>query len=162
MFAVQILQQIIRKCRERFSLSPATVLVGKLKFFIFEEVVHEDDEFAHASGHRHQWFFSGGEQARIKLFKNAVMPHGAQGGHVERTPHGPPTAADVAHALQHSAVAIIRGHARQGGGGLRVEFSQFEHFGPVVATTGPTPAMASSRLAFRARSVSAAMRVVMA
>jgi hypothetical protein len=28
----------------------ATVLTGKLKIMIFEEVVHEDDEFAHAVG----------------------------------------------------------------------------------------------------------------
>ena len=53
---------------ERFSLSPATVLICKLEFVIFEEVIHKDSEFAHASGECDQRFFTGGAQASIKLF----------------------------------------------------------------------------------------------
>ena len=62
------------------------MLVGKLKFLIFEEVVHEDNEFAHARGEGDHWFFACGPQAGIKPFQNAVMPDVAQGGHVERRP----------------------------------------------------------------------------
>jgi len=51
-----------------FSLSPATVLICKLEFVIFEEVIHKDSEFAHASGECDQRFFTGGAQASIKLF----------------------------------------------------------------------------------------------
>ena len=109
-------------------LPRATVLVGKLKFIIFEQVVHEDDEFAHAGGHGDQWFFSRGQQARIKLFENAVMPHGTQGGHVERTPYGAPPATDMAGSFLGSAIAVVRGDSRQGGGGLCAELSQFGHF----------------------------------
>ena len=46
----------------------ATVLAGKLKIIIFEEAVHEDDEFAHAGGHGDEGFLSCGPQAQIKFF----------------------------------------------------------------------------------------------
>ena len=36
----------------------ATVLVGKLKVFIFEETIHEDDQLAHTGRHGDQWFFT--------------------------------------------------------------------------------------------------------
>ena len=119
----------IMRCSKANSRIPrATVLVGKLKFIIFEQVVHEDDEFAHAGGHGNQWFLSRSQQARIKLFENAVMAHGTQGGHVERTPYGVPPATDVAGSFLGSAIAVVRGHSRQGGGGLCAELSQFGHF----------------------------------
>ena len=38
----------------------ATVLIGKLEFIIFEEAVHQDDEFTHAGGQGDQWFFAVG------------------------------------------------------------------------------------------------------
>jgi hypothetical protein len=110
-------------------LSPATVLISKLKFFIFEEVVHEHDEFAHTRGEGDQWFFASGPQACIKLFKNAIVPDGAQSGHVKGTSHGSPATADVAYSSKLSAVAVIGSHSRQGGSGLRVKFSQFGQFG---------------------------------
>jgi hypothetical protein len=51
--------------------------VGKGKVWFFKQVVHEDDEFAHASGDGDKGLLSGGAQAQIKLFKNAVIPHRA-------------------------------------------------------------------------------------
>jgi hypothetical protein len=40
------------------SSSVATALISKLEIIIFEEVVHEDDELAHAGGHSDEWFFT--------------------------------------------------------------------------------------------------------
>jgi hypothetical protein len=86
---------------------------------IFEEAVHEDDEFAHAGGHGDEGFLSCGSQAQIKLFEDAVVPHGTQGGHVERAPHRRPSAVNAPDSCLATAVAVVRGRARQGGGGLR-------------------------------------------
>jgi hypothetical protein len=51
-------------------IARATVLGGKLKVNIFKEVVHEDDEFAHASGHGDQRLFTSGTQTLIKIFED--------------------------------------------------------------------------------------------
>ena len=64
----QIQRRAIAKTRKPFPFSPATVLICKLEFVIFEEVIHKDSEFAHASGECDQRFFTGGAQASIKLF----------------------------------------------------------------------------------------------
>jgi hypothetical protein len=48
---------------------PATVLVGKLKFIIFDQVIHQDDKFAHAGGHGDERFFAGGQQTGIKCLR---------------------------------------------------------------------------------------------
>src|SRR5580692_8570368 len=42
-------KQIVRRTANAKRLG-ATVLIGKLKLVIFEEAVHEDNEFAHAGG----------------------------------------------------------------------------------------------------------------
>jgi hypothetical protein len=119
----------------RWSCSPspqpspqATVLIGKLKVFIFKQMIHEDDEFAHAGGHGDERFFTGGEESGIKGFEDAVMADGAQGGHVEGATHGASPATDMAPAFKFPAVAIVGGDARQGGGRLRVKFAEFGHF----------------------------------
>ena len=111
------------------ALAPATVLICKLEFVIFEQVVHEDDELSHAGRQSHQRFFAGGAQAGIKLFEDAIMADGAQGGHVQCTPDGAAAAADMALALEVATVPVIGRDASQGGGGMRVEFSEFGHFG---------------------------------
>src|ERR1039458_10301200 len=100
-------QKFVRISRGHFvclQSARATVLTGKLEIIIFEEVVHEDDELAHTGGHGYEWFFSSGEQAQIKLFKDAVVADGTQGGHVERAAHGAAAATDVAHAFLTTAV----------------------------------------------------------
>ena len=61
------------KTPSRIAFHKATVLTGKLKIMIFEEAVHEDDEFAHAGGHGDEGFLAGGAQAQIKLFEDAVV-----------------------------------------------------------------------------------------
>jgi hypothetical protein len=43
--------------------------VGKLEFMIFKQVVHEQNEFAHAGRQGDQGFFACGAQAQIKGFE---------------------------------------------------------------------------------------------
>ena len=105
------------------------MLIGKLEIIIFEETVHEDDELAHTGGHGHEGFLSCCPQAQIKLFEDAVMPHGAQRRHVERAPHRATPAVDSADSVLAATVAVVRCYARQRGSGLRRQFSQFRHFG---------------------------------
>ncbi len=104
------------------------MLTGKLEVIIFQEAVHEDDGFAHAGGQGHPGFFPCGAEALIERFEDAVVAHGTQGRHVEGAADGPPSAADVAHPLLRTALAVAGGDAGQGGGRLGGEFSQFGHF----------------------------------
>ena len=55
-------------CHSVITHRRATVLAGKLEIIIFQEAVHEDDEFAHAGGHGDEGFLAGGAQAQIKLY----------------------------------------------------------------------------------------------
>lgn len=50
----------------KFSSSVATVLIGKLEIIVFKEAIHEDNEFAHTSGHGDERLLSGGAQAQIQ------------------------------------------------------------------------------------------------
>src|ERR1035437_8076372 len=92
-------------CRKR----EATVLTGKLKIMIFEEAVHEDDEFAHAGGHGDEGFLAGGAQAQIKLFGDAVVPHSPQGRHVEGAPHRRAAAVNAPDSILAATVAVGSG-----------------------------------------------------
>ena len=105
------------------------MLICKLKLVIFKEVVHEDDELAHAGSEGDQGFFTSGPESLIKVFQDPVMTHGTQGGHVEGTANRASTATDVAPARQVATVAIIRCHACQGSDGLRIKLSQFRQLG---------------------------------
>src|SRR5258708_3287889 len=49
----------------------ATVLGGKGEVRIFEEAVHEDDEFAHDGGHGDEGLFAVGAQAEIKFLEES-------------------------------------------------------------------------------------------
>ena len=51
--------------------------VCKGKVWFFKQVVHEDDELAHAGGNGDEWFLSCRAQAQIKLFEDAVIAHRA-------------------------------------------------------------------------------------
>src|SRR5674476_983448 len=102
------------KTPSRIAFHKATVLTGKLKIMIFEGAVHEDDEFAHAGGHGDEGFLAGGAQAQIKLFEDAVVPHGTQGCHVEGAPHRRAAAVNAPDSILAATVAVVRGHAREG------------------------------------------------
>ena len=106
----------------------ATVLVCKLEVFIFEELVHKDDEFAHAGGHGDEGFLSGGAPAGIKFLQDAVVAHGAQRGHVECAADGSATAVDASDSALFATVTVIGSHPRQCCGRLPGEFSEFRHF----------------------------------
>jgi hypothetical protein len=90
----------------------------KLKTWVFDESIHQDDKFAHAGNERDFWLFSCGAQSQVKGFEDGVMLDGAQSRHVEGAPHGNPAAGDVANALACTAIPIIRGHTHQGRGGF--------------------------------------------
>ena len=105
------------------------MLIGKLEIIIFEETVHEDDKLAHTGGHGDEWFLSRGSQTQIKLFEDAVMAHSTQSRHVERAAHRPTTAIDSSDSVLATTIAVVRGYARQCGGGLGGQLSEFRHFG---------------------------------
>ncbi len=96
---------------------------------IFKEAIHEDDELAHAGRYGDERFFTSAEQALIKFFKDAVIPHGAQGGHVECLSDGTTAATDGTTAFEGTAVTVIRSQPGQGRNRLFVERSQFGHLG---------------------------------
>jgi hypothetical protein len=105
----------------------ATVLRSKLEIFIFEEAVHQDDEFAHASGQGDQRLFARSSESLIKGFEDAIMFDGAHRGHVEGAAHGDTPAADVPRSVVISAVSIIRSQAGQRRGRRLGELAQFGH-----------------------------------
>lgn len=92
-------------------------------------MVHEDDEFAHDGGEGDKRFFARRPQAQVKLFEDAAMAHGTQGGHVEGAPRHAASTTDVPHSLEPATVAVVWGHARQRGGGGRGKPAQLRHFG---------------------------------
>jgi hypothetical protein len=101
---------------------------GKLEGVIFEEVVHQDAEFAHDCGQGHEWWFSCRAQTQVKFFENAVVPHGAQSSHVKGLADSAASATDMVQAILTATVAVARRDPGQGGGGLSGEFSKFGHF----------------------------------
>src|SRR6266705_5343891 len=54
----------------------ATVLMGKGKFWIFKEAVHEDDEFAHDGGHGDEGFLAVGPEPQINFLEDVVVADG--------------------------------------------------------------------------------------
>src|ERR1700761_3260506 len=92
----------------------ATVLVCKLEVGIFEETIHEHDEFAHAGDEGDFWFFASGSEAGIKSFEDGIVTDGAQGGHIKGTADGFATACDMTRTRLLPAIAIIGGDTCQG------------------------------------------------
>jgi hypothetical protein len=99
----------------------ATLLIGKMKLFIFEEMIHEDNELAHAGCQGDQRFFTCGSEALIKILEDPVMADGAEGSHIEGATHWSSTAADMPPTRVVTTIAIVGGHAGQGGRSLRGE-----------------------------------------
>ena len=124
-----ISRQPLLSRRIYFFSAVATVLVGKLEMIIFEEAVHEDDELAHAGGHGHKGFLSGGAQPQVKFLEDAVVAHGRQRSHVKRVPCCAPSALDSSVSLLSATVTVVRSDSRQRGSGSTGESSQFGHFG---------------------------------
>jgi len=91
----------------------ATVLISKLKRFIFEEVAHKDDKLAHTGGHGDERLFSGRAQAQVKLFEDTVMTDRAQSGHVKRAAHGSATAVDSSDSALRATITVVGCHPCQ-------------------------------------------------
>jgi len=105
------------------------VLRSKVKVFIFQEAVHENDEFAHAGSESDQGFFTGGAEPEVKSFENAVMTDGAHGGHVKGSAHSDSSATDMTCAAMISAIPVIWCQARQRGSSLVGDLAQLGHLG---------------------------------
>ena len=105
------------------------MLLGECKFGIFEEAVHEDDEFAQAGHQRHLRFLARRPQLQIKRFEDGVVFDRAQRGHVERATHHAAPAGDVPHPRFISAVLVVGGHARQGSDRLVAQGAQLGQVG---------------------------------
>src|SRR5437899_12673172 len=99
------------------------------KVWIFEEVVHEDDEFTHDSGERDFGGFAGGAEPLIKLFEWTVGMSGDEGRHVKGTSDGSAATADAAPTVPLAALARVRGQSGQGRGLAAAERAEFREFG---------------------------------
>src|ERR1041384_3938326 len=88
----------------------ATVSLCKLEVWIFEQTIHEDNQFAHAGHQRHFGFLARRAQPQVAGFENTIMLHRAQRGHVDRASHRGPSAGTVPHTLRSAAVAVVGGH----------------------------------------------------
>jgi hypothetical protein len=75
------------------------VLSGKFKVWIFEQAVHEHDQFSHAGDQSHFWLFSGRSQAEVERFEDRVVFDCAQCGDVERAPDSGSAASAMAAAV---------------------------------------------------------------
>ena len=107
----------------------ATVLMRKGKMWIFDEMVHQDDQFAHACYEGDFRRFTGGAEPQVEGLENGIVPDGAQRGHVERGADDRTSAGDMAISALCSAVLIVRGYPCQRGGALFGESAEFRHFG---------------------------------
>jgi hypothetical protein len=83
---------------------------------VFEEAVHEDDEFAHDGGEGEFGGFVVGAEALIEGFEDGVVESGGEGGHIEDFSDSGSAAVDVALSAVLAAAAVERRHAGQGGG----------------------------------------------
>lgn len=100
-------------------------LVCKREVWIFEQMIHQDDQLSHDRRERDFGGFARRDQPVVKRFEQVIAPAGRQRGHVERTSHFDPPAADAALARPLPAVAVIRAESGQRGGLPPVERAQF-------------------------------------
>src|SRR5271156_2520521 len=116
-----------------YSLAPPNgeqrYLILEYKVRIFEDVIHEDDEFAHDGGQGDFGGFASGPEPLIELFELMIRAGRDQGGHVERAADGRASPADTAAAMPLTAFAWMGSQSCQGGGLAAVEGAQFRQFG---------------------------------
>ncbi len=114
-----------------FTLSPGEqrYLILEYKVGIFEDLVHEDDEFAHDGSESDFGGFAGGAQTEIKYFEVGVAAGGDQGGHVKSPAHGWSASSDSSPPFPTTALAGVRRQSGQGGDLTSIERTQFGQFG---------------------------------
>ena len=105
------------------------MLRGKVEVIIFEESIHEDDEFAHNGGKGDEGFFTAGAQAEVKFFKDGFVTDSAQGSHVESATDCFTATGDMTRTGLATAVLIVGSDSRQGGSGGAAQRAQLGHLG---------------------------------
>ena len=85
---------------------------------MFEEVIEEDEEFAHDGGEGEFGRFVGGAQVEVESAQDVVGAGGAQSGHVEGVAQPEAAAGDVALIAQVAAI-VIKGSDAEECRGLR-------------------------------------------
>src|SRR6266705_362433 len=103
-------------------------LILECKVGIFEEVVHQDDEFAHDGGAGDFGGFACGAEPLVKLFELPVGAGGNQCGHVERPADGCAPAADAPASVPLPTLTWMRGQSSQRRRLATVERAQFRQF----------------------------------
>lgn len=99
----------------------------ELELGVVQHAVEQNDELAHGGRQRDEGFFAGGAQAGVELAQNAVVAHGAECGHVERTAHRSASAADVAGAFARATIAIVGRQASERSGFVGAQRAQLGH-----------------------------------
>lgn len=89
---------------------------GELEIWIFEEVVEEDEEFAHDGGEGQFCWLTGSTQFCVEGAENGIGTNGGESSHVENIAQSDAPTRDVALAGDISAVVIVGSNAEQRGG----------------------------------------------
>src|ERR1700733_12896331 len=103
-------------------------LILEYKVRIFEDMIHQDNEFTHDGGKRDFGGFASGAKALVKLFELAIASGGDESRHVEGASYRSAAATDGAEPLPTAALTSKRSQSGQGGGLLAIEGSQFRQF----------------------------------
>src|SRR6202000_3301620 len=104
-------------------------LILEFKVWVFKDVVHENDEFAHDSGEGDFCGFAGLSEALIKLFEETIGMSSDQSGHVEGATYRGAATSDGTAALPLSAFSGMRSQSSQGRCLAPIQSTQFGQFG---------------------------------
>ena len=119
--------------RRPFSLAPRLsgeqrYLILENKVRIFEDMVHQDDKFAHDGGECDFGGFACRAEALVKLFEMTVGSSRHESRHVEGASNGRSSAPNGPAAMPLAAFSGMRSQTCQGGGLAAVKGSQFGQF----------------------------------
>jgi hypothetical protein len=105
----------------------ATVLDGKGKVGIFQEVIGEDDELSHEGGEGEFFRFATSDETEVERSEDRVVAGGDEGGHVKDRAELRAAAEDVALTAELTAV-VVKGSDAGESGGLGIgEGAKFGH-----------------------------------
>src|SRR5579859_3911987 len=124
----------LRWTTAKFSLSAAErgeqrYLISWFKVGIFEDVIHQDDEFAHDGSEGDFGGLTRQAEALIKLFKLVVRMSGDECSHVEYPSDRSASATDAAASMPVTTFTRMRSQTGQCGSLAAVERAQFGQFG---------------------------------
>src|SRR5579859_1641651 len=104
-------------------------LISWFKVGIFEDVIHQDDEFAHDGSEGDFGGLTRQAEALIKLFKLVVRMSGDECSHVEYPSDRSASATDAAASMPVTTFTRMRSQTGQCGSLAAVERAQFGQFG---------------------------------